>query len=613
MRILFDSKDKRFKEPFGTLVPGQSCRMSVLLPAEIKTESLTLILAREDGTEYCRYAGQPDGGEGDYDRFTVRFAPEEKGLYFYYFRVTTAHESFALYRQGWDQTNMEAGEKWQLSVIPADFLTPEGLYGSVMYQIFPDRFAKKGECDLTGKMRPYRIHSDLSDLPDWKPDENGEVKNCDFFGGNLAGIADKLDYLASLGVSVVYLNPIFKAWSNHRYDTADYKRIDELLGTEDDFRELCRQAHQRGMKIILDGVFSHTGSRSVYFDEKGEFGHGAVSDPASPYRDWFEFKHFPDDYTAWWGVKTLPCVNELNESYLRYIVTDEDSVVAHWLSAGADGFRLDVADELPDEFIVKLRKRLKEIDPNALLIGEVWEDASNKISYSRRRTYFTAGELDSVMNYPFKDAILAYVKGEDSGIGLRNTVITVAENYPPQVLHLLMNMLSTHDTCRVLSLLSPTPAPPEKSERAWFTMREADRTVATERLKLALLLQFILPGMPCIFYGDEIGTEGFEDPFCRSFFRWDKTNDNDLLDFIKDLSCLRRSEEALKRGDVSVKTDGEGRVTIERSCKNRCLAAIVNTGEPFQWKPCGTVLKAWKVREENGLFRIDQNGFIVYG
>ncbi len=612
MRILFDSKDRRFKEPFGTLKPSEACQMTVLIPSQIYPVAMDLIVLGEDGTPHASFSASFAGKEDAYDRFKVTFALQDPGLYFYFFRITTQNESFALYRQGWDQTNMEAGETWQLSVIPDSFVTPETLSGSVMYQIFPDRFAGKGVCNTSGKLKPFWIHDNVEDTPAWEPDQSGEVTNSDFFGGNLAGITEKLDYLAALGVKVVYLNPIFKAWSNHRYDTADYLKIDELLGTENDFRALCRKAHALGMKIILDGVFSHTGSRSVYFDETGEFGHGAVSDPASPYRDWFQFKRFPDDYTAWWGVKTLPCVDEMQPSYRHFIIGGEDSVIAHWLKAGADGFRLDVADELPDAFMKELRDRLKEINPDALLIGEVWEDASNKISYGVRRKYFSGGELDSVMNYPFKDAILSYASGSDNGLALRGTVMTIVENYPQKVHGLLMNMLSTHDTCRILTLLSPSPAPEQKSERAVFRMKEQDRVVAEERLRLAFFLQFVLPGMPCIFYGDEIGTEGFEDPFCRSYFRWDRVKGNPLFSFVSKLSAIRNGEEALKRGETEVASDGQGSITVTRSLENETLIAVVNNDQAKNVANLGSVLISGKSHEGKGGYLLEQNGFILF-
>ena len=352
MRILFDSRQTQYKTPFGTLRTGECCVLQIRIPTEVGASGVRLML---EDSEHAVCAELPfsfaSRGEDGYELWRLEFTRQETGLHFYWFRIDKrGGGSFRLFRQGSD-TNMEAGEKWQLSVIPADFRVPDFAPGAVMYQIFPDRFARSGSCDLTYKLQPFWVHESPDELPEYRPDAQGEVRNNDFFGGNFAGIREKLPYLQELGVGVLYLNPIFMAWSNHRYDTADYRRPDPMLGTEEDFRTLCDEAHARGMRVILDGVFSHTGSNSVYFDAKHVFGHGAVSDPNSPYRRWYRFHHYPDDYEAWWGIRTLPCVEELDETYLHYIIEDEDSVIAHWLRLGADGFRLDVVDELPDEFV----------------------------------------------------------------------------------------------------------------------------------------------------------------------------------------------------------------------------------------------------------------------
>ena len=405
MRILFDSRQEQYKTPFGTLRTGESCILHMRIPVNCGATSVTLIVENCEEQPFCEVPFARDGSDGTYDTWSCRFALEERGLYFYWFRVGKTDGSFRLFRQG-DQTNMEAGEKWQVSAIPADFTVPEFARGAVMYQIFPDRFHQVGRCDLTDKLQPFWIHQKLSDTPQYTADADGNWCS-DFYGGNLEGIREKLSYLHTLGVKVLYLNPVFMAYSNHRYDTADYKRIDPMLGTEEDFAALCRDAHALGMRIILDGVFSHTGSNSVYFDAKGVFGNGAVSNPNSPYRSWYRFRHYPDDYDAWWNTPTLPNVEELSESYVNYIIEDEDSVIAHWLRLGADGFRLDVVDELPDEFVLKLKRRLRGLKPDALLIGEVWEDASNKCAYGVSRRFFVDAELDSVMNYPWQKAIIA--------------------------------------------------------------------------------------------------------------------------------------------------------------------------------------------------------------
>ncbi len=611
MRILYNSKDTVFKSPFGTLTEGQKCKISIHIPKSCQTKTVNLVFLFEDMNEYKSVPMQRHENTGDYEIFSCTFALSRAELYFYYFRITTENESFSLYREGYDRTNMEAGELWQLSCIPANFLVPESYFGSVMYQIFPDRFNQSGEYDVKEKLTPFWLHTDKRDVPYYLPGENGEVQNCDFYGGNLNGIAAKLDYLKELGVGVIYLNPIFKAWSNHRYDTADYHKIDELLGTEEDFSNLCKLAHRCGMKIILDGVFSHTGSNSKYFDKLGIFGNGAYSSPSSPYRSWYDFQDYPNEYTSWWGINTLPCINETNEGFRNYIIDSEDSVIAHWMRAGADGFRLDVADELPDEFISAFRARLKSIKADSLLLGEVWEDASNKISYGKRRRYFVGGELDSVMNYPFRSCIINYVKGNDNGTAFKETVMTIAENYPKTVLNALMNSLSTHDTPRILSVLSPEPFPDDKNSKAGYSMQESARTEALIRLRVAAFLQFVLPGMPCIYYGDEIGSEGFGDPFNRAYFNWEKVEKNPLREFFIRLAAVRNSHSALKQGNVSVESDGRGRVIIERKAPPYTCRAYINMGDTVTLDVCKTPLIIERGRLENGRLTLDKCGFLL--
>lgn len=577
MRILYDSHQACYKSPFGTLSENEPCHIRLDIPESCGAKAVQLRLFSENGEPYAAFFLQKDAACRDYGFWRCSFSLAQPGLYFYEFYIETADGAFSLYKEGEDQTNMCCGSRWQVSCLPRDFCTPPEVAGKIMYQIFPDRFEKEGSCDLTGKLQPYRLHTDPKEPPDFLPDEQGVVRNNDFYGGNLRGIVKRLPYLAQLGVQILYLNPIFKAYSNHRYDTADYRKIDEMLGTEADFIALCDAAHRRGMRVILDGVFSHTGSNSVYFDRENIFGNGAYHHPDSPYRSWYEFTQYPEQYVSWWGIRTLPCVHENDPSYRKFMIEDEDSVVAHWLRAGADGFRLDVADELPDSFIAALRARMKAVKPDSFLIGEVWEDASNKISYGVRRRYFTGGELDSVMNYPFRTAILDFVSGRDDGSGFCRTVFQITENYPPQVLHCLMNSLSTHDTPRALSLLGAKPLG-EKRERAVQRLTPQQRSAAQERLCCAAFLQYVLPGIPCIFYGDEIGTEGFEDPFCRSFFDWERVTRNPLLTFFRQLGELRCRQEALQRGTVTVDCPKPGLVLLHRTLDGVTLQAAVHIG-----------------------------------
>ena len=330
MRILFDSKLSQFKTPFGTLLPGQGCRLRVDIPVSCRTVKAEVIFLQDDAlTEAFRAPLAKAEANALYEAWSGEVSLPAAGLYFYYFFIATQNEAFRLYKQGND-TNMEAGDLWQVSCVEDRFPAPEYAKGAVMYQIFPDRFYAAGRCDCTEKLQPYWVHEDKQDVPVYLPDENGKVWNNDFYGGNLAGIREKLSYLQGLGVELLYLNPIFFAFSTHRYDTCDYGRIDPMLGTEEDFRALCEDAHARGMKVILDGVFSHVGSRSRYFQD-------AVSNPDSKYRSWFDFKHYPDTYTSWWGITDLPCIRKDNEDFLRYIIDDEDSIAVHWLRAGADG------------------------------------------------------------------------------------------------------------------------------------------------------------------------------------------------------------------------------------------------------------------------------------
>ena len=586
MRILFDSRQEQYKTPFGTLRAGNSCVLHMDVPESSGATSVTLVLENCDEQPCCEFTFEKERVSGVYTTWRCEFTMQERGLYFYWFRIGKRDGSFRLFRQG-DQTNMEAGEKWQLSVIPQDFTVPDYARGAVMYQIMPDRFFKAGECDLTDKLRPFWVHEKLSDTPQYTADAEGNWCN-DFYGGNLQGIRAKLSYLHTLGVGVLYLNPIFMAYSNHRYDTADYKRIDPMLGTADDFAALCRDAHALGMRVILDGVFSHTGSNSVYFDAKGIFGHGAVSDPNSPYRAWYRFRHYPDDYDAWWNMPTLPNIEELSESYVNYIIEDEDSVLAHWLKLGADGFRLDVVDELPDEFVRKFKKRLRVLKPDALLLGEVWEDASNKRAYGVSRRYFVDGELDSVMNYPWQKGIVAFVRGEDDGSALGEGIMRLAENYPPEVLSCVMNLLGTHDTMRILTVLGGEY---HASKAEWATARLSPeaRALAVRRLHTAAFLQFMLPGMASIYYGDEAGLEGGADPFCRRYYPWG-AEDESLRSFYAALCRVKNETQALKTGDVRVTEAGNGRLSFVRKTESQAVEVYVNqSGTDWELPQGGTL------------------------
>ena len=582
MRILYDSKLPQFKTPFGTLTPGQVCSVHIHIPGTVKTTGVTLHLQYEDGkTDAQTIELTKQADKGPYEVWGGDFSIPNTGLYFYYFYIHKPDGGFRLFKQG-DDTNMEDGSLWQVSCVPADFHTPDWAKGATIYQIFPDRFYKAGNCDTTGKLTPYTLHRTWGEEVDWKPTEDGKVLNNDFYGGNFNGITEKLDYIASLGVNLIYLNPISKSFSSHRYDTGDYKTPDPLLGTEEDFAELCRQAHKRGIRVILDGVYSHTGSNSPYFNREGQFDSvGAYNSTESPYYSWYTFHHWPDSYNSWWNFDTLPTVNKMDPAFVNYIIEDEDSVVAHWLKLGADGFRLDVADELPDEFIRLLRKRIKGINPDALLLGEVWEDASTKIAYGRRRTYFTQGELDSVMNYPFRTAIIDYVRGRDGGKELKEAVMAIVENYPPEVVQCNMNLLGTHDTPRILTaLVDDFNGTREEMSKRRLSRHQFD--IAYDRLLMASFLQYTLPGSPSLYYGDEAGMEGGKDPFNRRTYPWGYEN-MEFVDHFKRLGRLRREHPAFRYGDIQFFQAGDRHIGFTRSYEGRTYRVYCNRdADPWQ-------------------------------
>ena len=587
MRILYDSKQSQFKSPFGTLTPGQVCTLHMHIPATVQATSVTCEILYENHTVAQTATLEKQGEKGAYHIFGGEFSLNTPALYFYFFRVHTPQGTFRLFKQG-DDTNMEAGALWQVSCVPASFHTPDWAKGAIIYQVFPDRFHRSGKCDLTGKLEPYTIHHDWNEDVAWQPTPEGIVLNNDFYGGNFRGITEKLPYIASLGATILYLNPIGKAFSNHRYDTGDYKVPDPMLGTTEEFATLCAEAHALGMKVILDGVYSHTGSNSRYFNRDGAFADtGAFQSKTSPYASWYTFYDWPHNYHSWWDFNTLPTINKLDSSFIRYIISDEDSVVAHWMKLGADGFRLDVADELPDEFLKLLYDRVKELNPDALVLGEVWEDASNKQAYGRRRTYFTNAELDSVMNYPFRTAILDFMRGRDSGYALKETVMSIVENYPAEVVNCNMNLLGTHDTPRILTALVDD-FDGSREEKAKRRLSRNNMDVARERLLMATFLQYTLPGSPSIYYGDEALMEGYKDPFNRRTYPWGH-EDWEMLNHFKRLGKLRAGYEPLRRGDIQFFEAGDKHLGYTRSFGGKTVKIYVNrSGDPWDI-PAGKV------------------------
>ena len=605
MSTLFDPRDARCKSPFGAVTTFAAVDFA-LYPREHAVTGCTLLTHHEFSDRWTETELLPGTDEaGDHIFSGTFFAPSQPELIWYHFRLHWADGGVSCYGkdgfQAWDKVT-----PWQLTVYDGRAETPGWFGRGVTYQIFPDRFFRAKARSADGLIGHRTLHESWDEAPLRGPNERGDYCE-DFFGGDLAGITEKLDYLASLHVATLYLNPIFEAASNHRYDTADYETIDPLLGDENDFRTLCAEAKKRGIRVMLDGVFNHTGAKSRYFNADGFYPTpGAAQGPASPYYPWYRFHPFPTDYDAWWGIKNLPAVNELDESYVNYIVTGENSVIRRWLRAGASAWRLDVADELPDEFIADIRAVMRRDFPDAYLLGEVWEDGTTKVAYSKRRRYLLGGELHSLMNYPFRTALLSYLKGTTGAEAFRDAMETLRENYPAPAFYGAMNFLSTHDTPRLLSVLGCGRQP----DRADYRLSPAERGRGTALLKLAAAVLYAFPGSPTVYYGDEAGMEGFEDPFNRGTYPWGR-EDAALLDYFRALGALRAARESLQSGGIRYLL-AEGRaLCFERRAGDEVTLCAVNAGAesfrvdlPWATALARDALSGQEFLAENGRLRL---------
>ena len=562
MSTYFDSRDPACKSPFGAVSCGTEVSFAVFCSPEEEIIGGELRIFEEFAGKNRTVPLHTDGGAFR----CVYTAPNEPELAWYGFSLTRRSGGI-----------VDLGGRWQLTVYDGRGHTPEWFGSGVSYQIFPDRFCRSRIPDPAGMVGERTVHENWQDTPDFLPDEQGEIRNRDFFGGDLPGITGKLDYLKGLGVTTVYLNPIFEAASNHRYNTADYLAIDPMLGKEEDFQTLCREAHKRGMRILLDGVFNHTGSVSRYFNADGSYPDvGAAQSAQSPYYNWYHFSRWPAEYDAWWGIKTLPAVEENHPDYREFIFGGRDSVVRHWLRCGADGWRLDVADELPDDFIAQLRCAMEEEKSDALLIGEVWEDGSNKIAYDRRRRYLLGSETHGLMNYPFRTAALQWLCGGDAS-DFRESMETLRENYPPDAYYSAMNFLSTPDTPRILPLLGGEPVPEDKPGRAAARLSPAGYELARRRLMVGAMLLYAFPGSPTVYYGDEAGVQGYEDPLNRRTYPWGQ-EDERLLAWYRKLGALRCSRPSLQQGGISYPLAAGGGLAVRRCCGSEVTVAVMNAG-----------------------------------
>ena len=537
-----DGSRAAFRDPPRALRCGETVRIAFrLISGRIEDASLCVFgdrgrrsipMREEGGGRYSAVFRAPDRAEALWYSICLE-APEG----YYYICPDETHccgEICGTEREG-----------FRLTVYRADFETPAWFRHAVMYQVFPDRFAFSDD-DTARKGIDYHLalgqkcelHKSLDDPLRWRarPGEIGYAPD-DFYGGTLRGIEEKLPYLKELGISCLYLNPIVEARSNHRYDASDYERVDPILGTNEDFERLAKAAEGFGIRILLDGVYSHTGADSVYVNRYGNYPSvGACQGKKSPYYDWYFFRDFPDNYRCWWGFKDLPEVDECNPAWQEKIITGEESVVRQWLRRGASGWRLDVADELPDSVLRLIRLAAKEEKADAPIVGEVWEDAVIKESYGGRRDYALGNSLDSVMNYPFRTAVLDFLHFRCDARTLRDFLRAQRMNYPEPMYYALMNLLGSHDVERLKSALATDvyikSLPREEQLKLRFSPEALQKAVRLEKLGAAL--QFSLPGVPSIYYGDEQGMEGVGDPFNRAPFR---EGDEELHEYYVNLSA----------------------------------------------------------------------------
>jgi cyclomaltodextrinase / maltogenic alpha-amylase / neopullulanase len=380
---------------------------------------------------------------------------------------------------------------------------PYWVEDAIFNQIFPDRFANGDPS-----------HIDYTTMPwDAMPTAHG------FQGGDLRGVMQKIDYLLDLGINAIYFNPIFQATSTHRYNTTDYYRIDARLGDLRDFSSLVAAAHTNGIRIILDGVFNHCGRGFFAFNDLVE------NQEHSAYRDWFHVHRYPvqaytpgeaEDYDAWWGYKTLPKLNTSAPAVRQYIM----NVARYWIELGIDGWRLDVPNEIDDDdFWAEFRQVVKTANPDAYLLAEIWDGNPRWVGDKK---------FDGLMNYPFREAIIKWLGGEETAAQFSERVERLIADYPRENVNAMYLTLGTHDT-----------------ERIW-TMLKGDLA----KVKMAFLIQFTFPGAPAIYYGDEIGTEGGKDPDSRRTFQWDESQwRTELRQWSQKLIYLRKTIPALRHGD----------------------------------------------------------------
>jgi glycosidase len=585
LRTRFDSRDTAFKQPFGAQPAGTDVSFSIGndMPG-LKAATLVIERRQMSGNQeqlaYEPLARIPmtPRARGLGTGFSARYRFDAAGVYGYWFEIETAQGKYALQNNKdaiyWTRekgsmgpatverlpANLNRVRRYRQTIHAADFQVPAWARDVVYYYVFPERF-RNGDASndpRPGGGRPQdryqdrdvERHARWNEKP-FKPgtgDGSDALFNNDFFGGDLQGLIDKLDYIKALGANALYLTPVFRAPSNHKYDAADYKQIDPAFGSNADFERLCAEAAKRGIRVIPDTSLNHVGADSPYFNRFGNFPAGGAFDngkinPASPYASWFKFK--PDEkdpnkqFQGWVGVADLPEIDKSSPAFRAYAYRDKDSVTNFWLDRGAAGWRMDVAPWVPDDFWREWRSAVKAKKPDALTVAETWFDSSK---------YFLGDMFDSTMNYIFRNAVLDYAAGKSGKLAAANLEL-MREAYPPQAFSALMNLLSTHDQPRALHHFG----------------EDRDLPQAKRRLLLSVFFQMTYPGAPTIYYGDEVGLGGGDDPYNRAPYPWADQGgqpDEALLREFKRLVQLRHDLPVLRHGTLSAPLHADDHVLV---------------------------------------------------
>ncbi len=568
MKLLHDSRNPEYRLPLGARKAGEVVTLRLRVQDSAPDRVFLRVWWANAEQRYEMAAAQNGDGLFEY----ALTLPDQAGLLWYFFIVEENGCTF-YYGNAFDQLGgvgaMSASQpaSYQLTVYDPSYETPAWMADGLMYQIMLDRF-----CAVNPVEPPQGwLHEDWHEAPSNRVlVATGDNTADDFFGGNLEGVEQKLPYLRDLGVTVIYFNPIFRSPSNHKYNTGDYNQIDPSFGTDKDFTRLCKKAERMGIRVILDGVFSHTGSDSKYFNKNGSYGNGgAYKSKRSPYFKWFNFEDWPIKYDCWWGFKTLPNVNEMEPTYIDYILTGDKAIVPKWLQKGASGWRLDVADELPMDFLRILRKSAKAARPDCCVLGEVWEDASHKEAYGEVRAYCLGDTLDSVMNYPLREGVIEFLTGRMTAPQLKRRLDSLFENYPEPFYKSLMNLLGSHDKARIINRLSgATPENRPRESREHTPLSPAEYALGRQRYIRAWEFVCALPGMPCIYYGDEAGQQGEDDPFCRATYPWGR-EDTDLLQEIRRISRQRMGSEVLRHGALTLTAQDDDHLLVTRTMEGQ--------------------------------------------